>query len=64
MAVAEGTRNRAERRVRARLSRALRAVGIPVTAGQAASQTVYSCIAALEVNVLNCRRPGEVVTRA
>ena len=25
---------------------------------------VYLYIAALEVNVLNCRRPGEVVTRA
>ena len=45
----------AERRVRVRLSRVLRAVGIPVAAGQADSQAVYSCIAALEVNVLNCR---------
>ena len=33
----------------------------PVTAGQAASQTVYSCIAALEVNGLNCRGQGRTL---
>ena len=33
----------------------------PVTAGQAASQTVYSCIAAVEVNGLNCRGQGRTL---
>jgi hypothetical protein len=49
---------RTDRRVGARLLRDLRAFGPLAGPGCDGQPAVYLCIAALEVNVLNCRRQG------